>query len=309
MEESFPTLTEAISAIFRKEQTSLLSLDRICDGLANPNLFIVQVNKERVPCSTISRRRISSILSSCDLFIRAGPPRSCMWALRPHNPLFMNESALSSYIEQILTGNGPLYVEEIMQKSDIPGLTEQLINNFLLSHTDDFSINSNGKIWFSNQPLPEQKHFDNVVSALIYAFTVFKREASIEEVCWILCFSTIDQKKITRRKISRELARRTDLFQHVSRAKYALINQNANPISAPQEIKSVPNKLPLPVMPQINFSFDMPSFDFDNDWTNPDFNNEMKEPTIMCETPPCAQKDFFDPDSFFVYGGFNSYPY
>ena len=263
MEEQYSTLTEAITAVFHREETSLLSLDKICQALQSPNLFLSTSNG-MTPCSSISRRRISSILSSSDVFVRAGPPRSCMWALRPSNPLFLSDGALLSCISTILAENGPLTVKSIVEKGDLSGATVQIIRDFLLTHTSEYSIcckttddyyryilqgqgsqiqqtqlpiaqdeNGDDVWWFTGQPLPQRMEFESVISALMKAFELLNRDASIEEVSWVLCLSTLSQnKKISRRKISRELSRRPDLFQHISRAKYSLIKY---PVKQPQQ--------------------------------------------------------------------------
>lgn len=252
MEEQYSTLTEAITAVFHKEETSLLSLDKICQVLQSPNFFLSS-SSGMTPCSSISRRRISSILSSSDVFVRAGPPRSCMWALRPSNPLFLSDGAILSCISTILAENGPLTAESIVEKGDLSGATVQIIRDFLESHQSEYSIcckttdeyyyyitktteeEGNKKEgddvwWFTGQPLPHRMEFESVISALLKAFEILNRDASIEEVSWVLCLSTLSQnKKISRRKISRELSRRPDLFQHISRAKYSLIKYPSQP--------------------------------------------------------------------------------
>lgn len=223
MDEHFATLTEAITYVFQKEKATILSLDQICQGLAQPNLFL-QTSSGLTLCTTISRKRVSSILSSSDIFARAGPPRSCMWSLKPSNPLCLSDGALLSCINQILSENGPLTIDGIIEQGDLTEATPQMIADFLNSHESKYQLQQNDTWWFMNQPLPKKWKFDSVVSALIKSFDVLQHEASIEELNWLLCLSTLPQgKRISRRKISRELSRRPDLFQHISRAKYALI--------------------------------------------------------------------------------------
>ncbi|OHS97908.1 hypothetical protein TRFO_35783 [Tritrichomonas foetus] len=293
MQGHFTTLTEAITSVFRQEETSLLSLDRICQSLSKPELCI-NTNNGVVSCSSISRRRISSILSSSDIFVRAGPPRSCMWALRPSNPLFLSDGALTSCINQILTDNGPLTIEMILEKGDLSGATVEILNDFLTSHSNDYELNHGNIWWFTNQPLPKRMSFDSVINALLQAFEILNRDASIEEINWILCLSTLPQcKRISRRKISRELSRRPDLFTHISRAKYSLLKKTQFlPIPFPQ--------LNLPVLTEENnfdILFDMiPKIDILPDWQIP-----------HCETPPVCTTDFFDPNEFFSIGFVGSF--
>lgn len=279
MQEKYSTLTEAITSVFRREGKSLLSLDHICQELAKPGLFL-NTNSGVVECSTISRRRISSILSSSEIFVRAGPPRSCMWALRPSNPLFLSDGALITCINQILTEHGPLTAEEILEHGDLSSATPQILTEFLLSHPKEYELKTmlqekgsdevEEKLvwWFVNQPLPVRMVFDSVIHALLQAFDILDRDSSIEEISWVLCLSTLPQfKRISRRKISRELSRRPDLFTHISRAKYSLIKKSqsitpASTIPIPQlSANSSPNATPSPI-PSFNIENSVPQKSF-----------------------------------------------
>lgn len=278
MEGTYSTLTEVILAVFQHEQTSLLSLDKICEEVNSPDLRLDNGKSAPVPCTSISRRRISSILSSSELFIRAGPPRSCIWALRPQNPLFLSNGALASAIEQTLTENGPLLIEEFVTLTGLAGSNESVFQHFFLSHPDEYSMDTENRWWFANQPHPVRRQFDNVVVAIVHALNVLGPETSIEEIHWYLCLATTDgNKKISRRKISRELSRRADLFKHISRAKYSLIQ--------PTEQKPVRATIPEPIIS----TFSEPkTFSFDFSYDIP-----------QCETPPCALYDRFDANDFF----------
>lgn len=311
MGERFSTLTEAITSVFKDEGTSLLSLDKICQALSNPDWVISMGNNGDIPTSSISRRRISSILSSSDLFVRAGPPRSCMWALQPQNPLFSNDSALLTHIEQVMTEHGPITTDEIVTFSELPEANESNINEFLTSHPQNFTLHPNNRWWFANQPYPLEYRFDSVIGALLFAFETLNRDASIEELNWFLCLS-VDGKnqKISRRKISRELSRRPDLFSHISRAKYSLINKSHEPKKAmlnklPHIQFPPPVITPMPTISQDFALFDDPKIGLNGNWGDPD------PLTIqICETPPTVSNDFFDPQDFFAIGftGFGDSP-
>lgn len=304
MEEQYSTLTEAITAVFHKEETSLLSLDKICQVLQSPTFFLSS-SSGMTPCSSISRRRISSILSSSDVFVRAGPPRSCMWALRPSNPLFLSDGALLSCISTILAENGPLTAESIVEKGDLSGATVQIIRDFLVTHQSEYSIcckttdeyyhyitrmveesqdpeNGDDVWWFTGQPLPRRMEFESVISALLKAFEILNRDASIEEVSWVLCLSTLSQnKKISRRKISRELSRRPDLFQHISRAKYSLIKY---PVNQPQQfiINCAPlNKINNPLSIKSNNNSLLSNMNFSNNSNFSSISNENNASNSM----------------------------
>ena len=285
MEGTYSTLTEVILAVFKHENTSILSLDKICQDVASPNLKLDNGKGIPVPCTTISRRRISSILSSSEFFIRAGAPRSCQWALRPQNPLFLSNGALASSIEQTLTEHGPLPTHEFVNLSGLAGSNESVFAHFFSSHPDEYTMDEEGRWWFANQPKPIIQQFENVVLALLFAFQKLNKECSIEELHWYLCLATTDgNKRISRRKISRELSRRTDLFKHVSRAKYSLLQATRQPPTPQIDFTSDLNSMVLPTKCPDEFSF----------------NFLMDLP--QCETPPTAYNDAFDPSEFFGLG-------
>lgn len=296
MEEHFSTLTEAITSIFKKDETSLLSLDRICAALSSPNLFL-ESSSRVIPCSSISRRRISSILSSSDAFVRAGPLRSCMWALRPSNSLFLSDGALLSCICQVLTREGPLSSQEIVDRGDITGATPEIIHDFMNQRANDFTLHPGDVWWFAKQQLPGCYKFENVISALVFAFQTINDSASIEELNWLLCLSTAGSKRISRRKISRELSRRTDLFYHISRAKYALIS-NLEPGAVvnneKQKNSCAENQCAVE-------RCSAPSF-FWPTANSLSFLKESEQWLNPCETPPPFTNDFFDPNEFFSIG-------
>ena len=285
--ERFATLTEAITYIYRTENTSLLSLDRICQGLHDTKLELETPNGP-VPCSQISRRRISSILSSSELFIRAGPPRSCMWALRPCSPFYLSDGALSSCINHILTEEGPLTIPQIVELGDVHGADADVISDFLLRNRE-YESDGDGVWWFAGQPKPQNLVCDSVVSALVKALAVIGREASIEDLSRLLCRSRLPHgKKISRRKISRELSRRPDLFVRLSRANYALARSGAKVTGhVPQQEE---------VETHSSSVFPPTKLDFGSNW-------DVQVPPV-CETPP--ECDIFDPVEFFSIG-FNSF--
>ena len=198
----FESLNDVLTYVFRQEQTSMLSLDRICEVLQQPNLFLNSRSTGLVPCSTISRRRISSVLSSSDFFVRAGPLRTCLWAIRPHNPLFLSNGSISSSIEQMLTSNGPLTLEQFVEFTELSGADIQLFEKFLDEHKKEFSLLENGTYWFTGQKPPQHKDYENISKALVDAFSNFPLGASVEELHWYLCLSTVaGSKKISRRNI------------------------------------------------------------------------------------------------------------
>ncbi|KAH0792011.1 hypothetical protein GPJ56_004086 [Histomonas meleagridis] len=306
--ESFETLSDAISYVFKQEQTSLLSLDRICEVLSSPDLFIK--NKKRVvSCASIPRRRISSTLSSSDLFVRAGPPRTCLWAICPHNPLYVSDGAIAASIEQMLASNGPMTLEELVNTTELTSADVQLFERFLSTNATEFTLLDNGKYWFTNQPVPTQHDFESISNALVFAFHAFPQGASVEELHWYLCLSTVSQTKpITRRCVSRELSRRQDLFLHLSRARYTLIEHTKNPVVQETKETPAPNNSSAPfnfVIPQIfpqnlndsivQKDFQTPINGFDQPFSNPfDFQESKLHQEVQND-----DEDYFDPVNFF----------
>lgn len=331
-EQIFETLSEAISFVFKHEQTSLLSLDRICEVLNLPELFISSKKSGIVSCSTISRRRISSTLSSSELFIRAGAPRACLWAIQPHNPLFLTDGQISSSIDQMLTTHGPLTLHQFVTMTDLVGVDNSLIERFLSDHSTEYTMAPDGTYWYAGQTRPTKMDFDNINSALIYAFKNFPKGASVEELHWFLCLSTVAHTKpITRRSVSRELSRKPELFLHLARAKYTLNTIKPEPRSLPPPTRpplpqiSVPlfkppstfyHKPPLP-QPLLNSNtptvFENPAFIPPqslyeiqaNHSMNFEHEPDMGSSQIFEATKTSPEEEPFDPDAFFADNNFN----
>ena len=291
VEHSFDTLCDAISWVFKHEQTSLLSLDRICQVLQSPNLYINVKKQGLVPCSSVVRRRISSTLSSSDLFVRAGPPRVCLWAIRPNNPLFLSDGVISASIEQMLTNNGPMTLEEFVNQTSLNGADINLFERFLNEHESEFSRGSDATYWFTGQPRPIQADFESISHALVFAFRAFPNGASVEELTWYLCRATVGGTKgITRRCVSRELSRRTDLFNHLSRARYIRIGDDrpVEPLTSPNIVPAAPPApAPAPVVEPLE------PFTVDLQPAPPSFSMFDVEP------PHHHDEDDFDPFNFF----------
>jgi hypothetical protein len=72
-----------------------------------------------------------------------------------------------------------------------------------------------------------------MVQALMWACAELPAGATIEELYRLLCLSTVGgTKQIERRKVSRELSRRSDLFARVGRAKYICLR----PVQAARQL-------------------------------------------------------------------------
>lgn len=214
----------------------MLSLDQICEVLQTPGLYIKMKKHGIVPCSTVTRRKISSVLSFSDLFIRTGSPRVAMWGIALHNPQFLSNSVISASVEEMLIQNGPSTLEYFVDQTQLNGADIQLFQTFLTEHEFEFAKGEDGRYWFANQPRPVLMDFKSICKGLIHALeTVFVSGASIEELHWYLCLATVNNAKcFTRRCISRELNRRGRLFTRLSRARYTLVKDQDG--EAPEEL-------------------------------------------------------------------------
>jgi len=272
MEGSHSTLTQAILAVYSHRMTSILSLDTICGDLQIESCSIENNKGLPILSSGVTRRKVSSILSSSELFIRAGPPRSCLWALRPKKLSQMADSMLQATIEQSLVENGPTSLSDLYRISGIENYNLSEFEVFVESKRDLYEKGDDGLLWFTGLKRPERNSFCSVIEAITYALKILQKASTIEEIYRTLCLSTImGPKLISRRKVSRELSRRSDLFSHVSRAKYEL---NCKSLLENDEKSLELNQC------QYNFH----------------------EDEYLCITPPTISSDFFDPSEFFSIG-------
>lgn len=88
--------------------------------------------------------------------------------------------------------NGPMTIDQIYEYSGNAGTDISIYQRFFQNYSEDFHRHADDKLWFANQPLPEPQNFENINKALVYAMNQFPQGASIEEVQWFLCLSTIN---------------------------------------------------------------------------------------------------------------------
>lgn len=242
----FETLSEAIAYAFRIEKTSVLNLDRICELVMSDKLFLKhRSDAQPICCSSLTRRRISSTLSSSEMFLRAGRLRTCIWALKPVGAQYVSDGQLTNTIEDLLVTHGPLRPAQMAELSPMSEVDESVFTHFLQEKSGDYSAAEDGSYWFAGQKRPPKMHFESINRALIYACQNFPYGATVEQLHWFLCLSTVGvSKRITRRCVSRELSRRSDTFVHMSRARYALIGsmpmgvEEHAPIVVPQIVST-----------------------------------------------------------------------
>jgi hypothetical protein len=222
-----------------------------------------------------------------------------MWAIRPHNPLFLSDGAISSSIEQMLTNNGPMTLEGLVTASQLNGADINLFERFLNEHPTEFTLAADGTYWFTDQPRPIRRDFESICHALVYALSCFPEGGSVEELSWFLCLATVDNSKlITRRCVSRELSRRVDLFQNLSRARYRLIEGDAG--MQLDDPRRSPEMLPPPPPPAGVFRIEVnppaaPQI------PNPVFHRPAAaDPSEGGDFPQRpTEEDVFDPFNFF----------
>jgi hypothetical protein len=117
----------------------------------------------------------------------------------------------------------------------------------------------------------------------------------VEELSWFLCLATVDgTKQITRRSVSRELSRRTDLFQNLSRARYRLIEGDPG-MDDGRRIAEMPPPPPPPGLFHIDMGPSVPAI------PKPEFSPPMpSDPSESGDFPPRPpDDDVFDPFNFF----------
>jgi hypothetical protein len=145
-----------------------------------------------------------------------------MWAVRANGPLSLSDSGIAASVEHMLTSHGPLNLEQLACLTDLSGVHLSVFERFFSERTDFYECAEDGTWWFAGHKRPVPVVYDSMRQALMHAFAEFPNGAKVEDLHWFLCLSTVGRiKAITRRRVSRELSRRTDLFTHVSRATYA----------------------------------------------------------------------------------------
>jgi hypothetical protein len=192
----------------------------------------------------------------------------------------------------MLTAHGPLTLEQFAELTDLTGIDCGILETFMHQHSENYMRAPDGSYWFAGQRRPTAGNFESMGHALLWAFAEFPDGASVEEMHWMLCLSTIGgSKRITRRSISRELSRRTDLFAHVGRARYVLVRnlETRNPVEAGVGHEPARQTFPSVV------------------WGEPAaMQLEISSMTIM-QAAPCVgheEEDEFNPFAFFGGGSF-----
>lgn len=245
MEQTFESLTSLITFVFNQLETPLLTVDDIFDYL-HKNNFQVQIEKNGiVSSSALSKRAITNELQRGDSFVcsmtskvsthrpklNTDSPKNQvvtqpqqLWAIRPNNPLFQCDAAIAASIDQLLTERGPLTVGELVHLTEEMGADEALFHRVLGVHADEFTLNQDGRIWYTNQPMPVRCDFENIEEALKFAFTIFTEGATIEELQHFLCLATQKGIPITRLTISHAFYLMQGVFVQIQHRRYAPID-------------------------------------------------------------------------------------
>jgi hypothetical protein len=206
---TFESVESLLSFVFDHHQTALLSVDRILSFLS----------KSEIPSeSSISRRFLLNVLSNSSQFVRAGPPHAQLFALRPKISFHLSDTAVAAHIEQLLTRNGPMTMDQFVASADFPG--HDILKKVLELHSDEFAWLQDGRVWFSKSPLPVRASFATLREALEFAFSVFPNGATVEELRRLLCLTSCEETAITRLAIAKALGNAPELYPQVSRGIY-----------------------------------------------------------------------------------------
>jgi hypothetical protein len=197
----------------------------------------------------------------------------------------------------MLISNGPMTLEQFAHTTQMNGADIRLFERFLTEHSSEFTRHPDNTYWFTGHRRPVQRDFESISHALAYALSLTPEGASVEELTWFLCLSTVNTfKTITRRNVSRELSRRADLFQHLARARYRLIEN--------RPIEELPAKqLPLPptlfAPPPPPVQRPVSQLQLPPQQVYPPFNLPAPDPPIQKGPTTGNGEEDFDPFSFF----------
>jgi hypothetical protein len=230
---SFDTLESLLIFVFRQLETPLLSLDKIVDFLSHSIHSVPVEGNGIVSAGAVPRRLVLSTLSNSERFVRAGPPHSQGFALRLINPLFQCDASVAASVEQLLTENGPMTLDEFRSSPNFPASNVQLFERVFSVHSTEFTPLADGRIWFVNSPLPVQAAFDTIEEAVVFAFTIFTDGATPEDLRRFLCLARCTEGAITRIAVAKVLSAKPDLFIQIQRGKYAIAGSPAAQIPPP----------------------------------------------------------------------------
>jgi hypothetical protein len=221
---AFDSLISLLIHVFRQLGTPLLTIERITDFLSKSD-FSVTVDGDVVQSNSIPHRLLLNTISNSDQFVRSGSRGAQIWALRPQNPfaMFHCDASIAASIEQLLTKNGPMSLDQFLSCSDFPAGSHDVVARVLEVHAEEFRPLPDGRIWFINSPLPVRATFERIQQAIEFGFSIFPAGATIEELRRLLCLATVSDLPITRLMVQRELAAKPELFVQIERGKYALV--------------------------------------------------------------------------------------
>jgi hypothetical protein len=233
---SFDTVESLLIFVFRQLETPLLSLDKIVDFLGHSKHTVPLEGNGVVSAETVPRRLVLNTLSNSERFVRAGPPHSQEFALRLINPLFQCDASVAASVEQLLTENGPMTLQDFCASPNFPASHVHLFERVFSVHSSEFNTLPDGRIWFVNSPLPVQAAFDTIEEAVVFSFTIFTDGATPEDLRRFLCLARCSDGAITRISVAKILSAKPELFIQIQRGKYAISGSRAA-------------QLPLPVPP------------------------------------------------------------
>jgi hypothetical protein len=230
---TFDDLESLLIFVFRQLQTALLSVDKIVDFLVNSQHTVPIEGNGIIPAATVPRRLIFNVLSKSEQFVRCGTPHTQTFALRPNNPLFQCDAAVAASIDQLLTQNGPMTIDEFLGSPTFASSDSPTVERVLSVHSEEYAVLPDGRIWFSNSPLPIQAAFDTIQDAIVFAFSIFTEGATPEDLRRFLCLAPCADGQITRVSISQALQSKPDIFVQIQRDRFALAGTDAARVPPP----------------------------------------------------------------------------
>jgi hypothetical protein len=160
----FNSVESLLIFVFHQLETPVLSIDKIVEFLSQSDLTLE--SSKFVSVATIPCRLVLISLSNSEQFVRAGPPiHKCSPSL-PISPFSQCDTAVAASIEQLLTKNVPMSLDQFHASADFPITARNGFERVLSVHSVEFTTLPDGRIWFVNARPPVCAGFDSVQFAI-----------------------------------------------------------------------------------------------------------------------------------------------
>ncbi|EAX98321.1 hypothetical protein TVAG_176910 [Trichomonas vaginalis G3] len=251
MEQRFDSLNELIVALFKEEQTAILSIDKIYSLLESSTACVNVDPDGYIPANSVPRRKTMSVLQDDDTFVQVAAAGQVKWALKFKTTVSISDTAILSSIESMLTANGPMTIHQFAQNTDLPEVDAGLFLRFLTIHSSEFSALPDGTYWFAEQPLPE-KHNYHAISIAVYNALQVLKQGTPDQIYWYLCLSTVENAPITNDIVLYELTHNPDVYEQPQLNVYRMMpkqfhvpNLQYKHVARRNSIPIVPNDTPF----------------------------------------------------------------